>query len=176
MKYRDYAYYAYTAGVIDGDGSIAIEKQPCRREGWSPTYSLRIEVFMKDGRVVDFLTGFWGGKVHYDKSKRGYVWRLYTDKAMECLKRIHPFLRYKRDQADLAIEYRLFHRRIIEAYRHQHNSRREGLSNSVLDKLEDYRQRLSALKHVYETAKALATTKRDDVPMTERSDSLTSTE
>lgn len=156
MKYHKYAYYAYTAGVIDSDGTITIHKQPPRKEGWSPTYSLRIGVFQRDGRTVDFLVGFWGGRVHYDKSKEGFVWGLCNNKAENCLKKILPFLRYKKDQAQIAIEYRLFHIRVHKKFGNR------KYPDSVLGKLEDYKQNLSALKHEYKAAKALATTKRDN--------------
>jgi len=160
MKYRNYAYYAYTAGVIDCDGCITIQKQSPRKVGWSPSYGLYVEVTQTDGRAIDFLVGFWGGryyKYNYSSQKQPiYKWRRYGDDAVDLLKKVSPFLRYKQEQAQVAIEFRLFQKRFLKIHR------AARLPQDALDRFEEYKQRLSTLHHTFEAAKALATTKRDN--------------
>lgn len=107
--------YAYTAGCIDCDGWVSIKKTNISREKEkTPRYKLQVGVTGKDARVQQFLYGVWGGDLNFkdnsEKEKREginstYIWEwiINSNQAKEMLKKILPYLKYKKDQADIAI-------------------------------------------------------------------------
>ncbi len=119
MKQSKLSKYAYAAGIIDGEGSISVSKCNHRKGAANPGYAITIDVAMKDGRVIDWLFGTFGGSVRqesnnpscYRKSPDGriyknctlYHWYIKCNKAAEVLKRVLPFLKLKKRQAELAI-------------------------------------------------------------------------
>jgi len=111
MKQTKVAKYAYAAGLIDGDGSI-VACRVNRNDGRKNSYAISVEVCMSDGRPIDFLFGTFGGSVRQRNYKNTnfkatkfsqYHWYLKASKAKAFLKKILPFLRLKRRQAELAI-------------------------------------------------------------------------
>lgn len=109
MKQSNVSKFAYAAGIIDGEGSISISKR-------GNSYGVSVDVGMKDGRVIDFLYGTFGGNIrvrHHEETHFGnsysykdfdmISWYLKCQKAKEFLRRIYPFLRVKKRQAELAI-------------------------------------------------------------------------
>ena len=89
---------AYTAGVIDGEGSISIiDKQ----------------VGVKVGNTKEWLCQWlkmqYGGYIWHQNAKGNqvefWVWTITTRKAASFLKLILPYLQLKRPQAELAIMF-----------------------------------------------------------------------
>ena len=72
---------------------------------------MQIQINHTDGRVIDFCFGVFGGAIYgikdycNDNSDRKHVfrWEITGDRARDCLRRILPFFRIKKDQAELAI-------------------------------------------------------------------------
>lgn len=168
MKYRLYAYYAYTAGVLDSDGCITIYKTTSGGKTPNPVYSIRVFVNQVTGQTVDFLVGFWGGNVRYRPDPRRnhhgqWVWSIHCSKAYEMLKKCLPFLRIKRKQAEIAIRFKEYKRRAHgKRLRLGHGKGTGPFPPKVYQRLEAYKQQMHELKKQIIPAKALATTNRDD--------------
>ena len=102
----------YFAGLFDGEGSIFINKSSGKhvaKNGFN--YNLRISLRMTDKEAVqDFATYF---KLHEPKiisnSKEEWknIWRTESSAnlAKEILMKLLPYLRVKKNQAKLAIEF-----------------------------------------------------------------------
>jgi len=147
MKYKDYAWFAYTAGVVDSDGCISIGRRYSKK-GANPDYALQLRVKQKDGRIIDFLNGFWKqGSVSYEPNRDVYCWRANGNEVMEVLRKIEPFLRYKRNQARKAIEFQRYKNRANKA-------RMEGGGTNpyhghVVEKFDEYYLILRGMKKDY---------------------------
>lgn len=106
-KQVDEADKGWTAGIIDGEGSIGIYLCPgATRKG----FQLAIEVSNSDTRMISRLKELWGGWTKprtKQKSfhKQQWRWGLSSREAMEFLEIIFPYLISKKEQALLAIEF-----------------------------------------------------------------------
>ena len=95
---------AYTAGIIDGEGSIGIWKL-------GKGYRLTVEVEMCNKSVPQWLKDTFGGRYGFygkrGKYKCGWSsrWDITDSKASEFLQLILPYLKIKKQQAELAIHY-----------------------------------------------------------------------
>jgi len=111
MKQSKTADYAYLAGVVDCDGCIQIKKF---RQGNSFQYDCTILTNQVDSGAIDYLHGRFGGKVYrnnrYNPSPTHkqivYRWEVRGQEAADIAKRIAPFLRIKKAQAQLLVRYR----------------------------------------------------------------------
>lgn len=89
---------AYTAGLVDGEGCICVEKgRPV------------VQVRMCDHQGPEFLHEHWGGQLRLEaspepNSRASMRWRAQGDSARVFLSDVAPWLMVKRQQADLAIE------------------------------------------------------------------------
>lgn len=100
---------AYAAGIIDGEGTILIthyKERPNRQAG----YRVVVEVGMCDSAVPMWLYAKFGGRLKdYErpniKHRRVYRWNNADSKAVEFLRLILPYLKTKKAQAEIAIEY-----------------------------------------------------------------------
>lgn len=101
---------AYAAGLIDGEGSITIQRNESRG---SPQYALSLAVEMdlgKSSQSLNTLLWLFGGKVSANrKGRKGGLhaataaWRLHGAEAACALAVLQPVLRTKRQQADLML-------------------------------------------------------------------------
>jgi hypothetical protein len=113
MKISRQTKLAYAAGIIDGEGCISIYR--CRvfgngiYGGKIKNYRMKVIVTQKDGKIVDWLVGNFGGAIylHWKGTKTGYSheWVISHQKASTFLKQILPFLIYKKPQAEIAIRF-----------------------------------------------------------------------
>lgn len=109
MKKDKQSILAYAAGIIDGEGCIRIVvRKP--RNGKSAQHSLMLQVAQKDGILMDWLYGVFGGMVYLKNKKTDgsdwiYEWRVMENKAAEVLKQTLPFLTVKKRQAELALRF-----------------------------------------------------------------------
>ena len=97
---------AYMAGLVDGEGSIVIEYCNNRRNT-----KLRMNVTNAHIETLEGLKNLWGGhlyrrppnkiKNHKAVGQLGFT----AKQAWEVISSIHPYLRIKRKQADLALEF-----------------------------------------------------------------------
>lgn len=136
---------AYLAGVMDGEGCIDIYGYSGR---WSTvTYRLDVKVGMAEPHAVLMLQSVFGGSIQSRAresirggNKPSYQWCVSGVLARECLARITPFLRVKREQAELALEF-VRSRMAIGLRRYGH-----PCSAEQHELLAGYGDRLKALK------------------------------
>lgn len=100
---------AWAAGVIDGEGSINITKRSGRAG-----YYLMVQVGQSGAacplmlkRLEEIFGGsISGGKERIDTRKPTWKWCIAHTAADSMLKRIRPYVVQKRDQVDLALQFR----------------------------------------------------------------------
>ena len=104
----------YTAGLIDGEGSIVIgvSKPSTKRGNKLPSHWLQVGIINTDKELIDWLKNTFGGHIsnnsHCPSRKRQrpcWAWRVVGNKAKIFLEMIYPYLRVKKKQAELAIEF-----------------------------------------------------------------------
>lgn len=161
--------YAYVAGIIDGDGCIQIINDTSSK--WN-SWTLRVDVGNNSTKIIDKLTGIFGGRacIHRRKSKiyEGdfkrrhiyYNWTVQGSKAYETLKKIKPYLKEKKAQADVGIQFFIHQRQTTIR-------RKWGLSDAVIKKRHRFKQRLKELKIAFLTPIALAETECENAVMGE---------
>ena len=101
---------AYLAGIIDGEGCIGIYGY---REHWANgrTFRIDVRVGMGEPHAVVLLRQTFGGSICSRKNlpkgatKPSYQWNVSNKLAVACLKLLVPFLRVKKAQADLVLEF-----------------------------------------------------------------------
>jgi len=100
----------YTAGILDGEGSIMIVKfkNPTSKRGY--TYQLKVVVVNTNEWLCHWLKMQYEGTIQYKKSKRPqekdiYEWRLVSQQAKRFLEYIAPYLIIKKAQAEIAIRF-----------------------------------------------------------------------
>jgi len=110
MKMDKKSRIAYAAGIIDGEGYIGIKVyKPSKNNGTiNYTYLPRIVIKMNSGEIMDFFHGTFGGAVNLVPQKDsgyfpGFAWELCGSSATKVLKKLLPFLRTKKKQAEAAI-------------------------------------------------------------------------
>lgn len=102
---------AYAAGIIDGEGCIGIWKRKLKQNGKEYPYrSLSVSVAMTEQWVPTWLQFAFGGSVIYFKAKQEnhnpyWQWNITSNKALEFLRLILPYLKIKRPHAELGISF-----------------------------------------------------------------------
>lgn len=99
---------AYLAGIVEGEGTIAILKQQGTRGRRGPLYSLRLIVSNSSEKLMEWLEDNYGGSVHKVKEKHGrtvYQWVLAPRGAFKLLKKMQPYIIIKSEQVSIAISF-----------------------------------------------------------------------
>lgn len=96
---------AYTAGVIDGEGSIYIVKSSKRGQ-----QKLHVEVHMTSYVITKWLQDIFGGfhgfrGAQKPNHKDSYLWGVCDGKALKFLELVLPYLKLKSAQASLGIRF-----------------------------------------------------------------------
>ncbi len=96
---------AYTAGIIDGEGSIGLYIH--RGKG---DYVLRVEVGNTNEWLIQWLKFAFGGSTRLhsgqpENHKPLWCWQIQGVKALGFLELVYPYLRLKKPQAGVAIEF-----------------------------------------------------------------------
>ncbi len=99
---------AYAAGIIDGEGCIGIWRKLQQQRYLS--YDMRVSVAMIEEWLPNWLCFAFGGSVTFHKSKQKnhspqYQWRVASNKALDFLLLVLPYLTIKKPQAELAIAF-----------------------------------------------------------------------
>lgn len=104
---------AYTAGIVDGEGSIQINPSNIRKseKAW---WGLTVQISSGDKNVLYFLKKNWkdiGNITEYKargsrKNRKNYNWRLYSKEAENFLINIFPYLIIKKEQAYVGLKFR----------------------------------------------------------------------
>lgn len=98
------------AGLVDADGTINIVRRPMRNGKFS--YHQSLAVSNTNVKLMEWLVEHFGGSMpnaakrtkHKENSKDDFQWRLTGYKSYKIIKKIHPYLIIKQEQADLTIE------------------------------------------------------------------------
>jgi len=94
---------AYLAGFFDGEGSIAITRSNNR-------YTMKVEVTQLDPAPLIRFQSRFGGSLFRKPDRRGYrsmiSWVVVAGGAEHMLNALRPYMSVKREQADVALEFR----------------------------------------------------------------------
>jgi hypothetical protein len=99
----------YLAGIIDGEGSIGIDKQsPCKSRK-TTYYAIRLLVVNTNVPLLDWLKENFKGNIikrpKIENRRQCYVWSIFSCNAVNILKECLPFMIVKKRQAELLIEF-----------------------------------------------------------------------
>lgn len=100
---------AYVAGIIDGEGYISLKSNGKYSDG-KKRYAIVIKVTNTDQELINFLYLTFGGHTFHvtprnPRHNESWIWEACSLKAYNVIKVILPYLRIKKPQAQLAIEY-----------------------------------------------------------------------
>ena len=100
---------AYAAGFFDGEGWIRI-KRDRRRDMVSPRFFIVVGAANTKREPIDFLREKFGGSIRVRISKDKcwadrYDWQVTDELAVRFLRVVLPYLKIKRPQAKLAIQF-----------------------------------------------------------------------
>jgi len=95
---------SYLAGIIDGEGSIGIHNENGKPKG------MRLTVGNTDPRLIIWLKETFGGSSYPDRHrkanwKESWKWTISTQQAAALLEQVLPWLRLKREQAEIGIAF-----------------------------------------------------------------------
>lgn len=135
---------AYWAGLLDGEGSIVISKSG------DNYHFIRIMIYQKDPMVLKQAQEEFGvGSLQTHLMGLGgpvWSWHTTTNKAEKVLREIIPYLRIKRKQAELALEYQEY-KRATDIRGKRKNGVYMKMSQEVIDKREWFKQEISRFNH-----------------------------
>lgn len=143
---------AYFAGLFDGEGCVRINR---RQRGKYIEHIQFYTLSQKDGRIIDWIVRNYGGFVHYGKSseyrKPVFTWIVTNKKGREIMKRILPFLIYKKDQVEKTLQFNSL------------TNRKKGVNQSEMENRDRLMEEVKKLKKVIVPSMfAGSTTKRTD--------------
>lgn len=101
------AELGYTAGILDGEGSIQIDRRSDKNFGAT------IVVAMKNQAIPLWLEQHFGGRINsYKQSKMSYdssgymtQWRIHGVAAQEFIRQIRPYMIEKAERADVLLSF-----------------------------------------------------------------------
>lgn len=134
---------SYLAGIIDGEGSIAIEiqSQSIRHNRKCDYYSLRLVVINTNIQLLNWIQSNFGGTIKQRKPvanrRQCYTWNLCSHNAAHVLQNCYPYMIVKKAHVDVFLEF---------AKTMSHGNMR------LSDKLLEHRRNLYLkLKHINKT-------------------------
>ena len=96
---------AYFAGFFDGEGCVVI----CKSKGnkGTPWYKLQVSTYQKSPEVLYDMKDAFGGSVCRISNRGfiGYQWAASSKQAANFLRRVYPYLRVKKEQVKVALEF-----------------------------------------------------------------------
>jgi hypothetical protein len=110
----DLVLLAYLAGIIDGEGTIGITEvtRPLGdRRRVNSTFRAYLSITMTEPTIPLLLAETFGGKVRtYPPRREGHkatmCWSIDSGRAAAACEQLLPYLRLKRQQAELVIAFR----------------------------------------------------------------------
>ena len=103
-----YNKMSYMAGYFDGEGSIFIKLNQSNGKV-NHVHVLQCSITSNNlTSLIEFQSEFGGAIVNSLSSltgKKQFHWLIYANKALNCLEALHPFLRGKRVEAEIAINF-----------------------------------------------------------------------
>ena len=105
---ENFMHTAYTAGLVDGEGTISLTKCHSTEKFRHPIVSMTNTTF----ELIDFMHKTYGGTVRKVKIKKAnwkqaWVWSCHRTAAIACLEQITPFLLEpkKKRRAEMILGY-----------------------------------------------------------------------
>ena len=102
---------AYIAGILDGEGCIGIDKIKSRSNIHPFDFKIRIIVTNTNENIICWLKTVVGagcayvdGKPFSEKWNVVHRWQIVSEQARDFLMQVYPYLRIKKDIADLVLE------------------------------------------------------------------------
>jgi hypothetical protein len=141
---------AYLAGLFDGEGSVNIFKQSRSYMAYS-AYFIEISIGNTHEGVLNWVLEKFGGRVAHNSdhrtagSRKVWRWRASSNEAYEILVAMLPYLIVKKEQAQLAIEFR------------ERQVKFSGHSSTPLTQEENERREMQKVELI-----AMRTTKKDE--------------
>jgi hypothetical protein len=140
---------AYIAGFFDGEGCISISKYQ-GKNNITPAYTLKVVIGQKgDQPLFEFMEITGLGKIHKHKKQSCsgdfYQWHLCPADAKELLMAMLPYLRNKKREAQIAVEF-------VQKFNRASQTRGEGkgrgysIPKCIVEQKERYRLALHELK------------------------------
>jgi intein/homing endonuclease len=134
---------SYLAGFFDGEGCISVSKFQGKNNR-TPVYQLQVVIAQKVDVLAELCEIAGVGTVHIKRDKSGvdYLqWRMSPREGVEFLKAVLPYLRVKKEEAILAIEFQ-------EKQGHKNGSTGKGwiVPQELIDEKERYYQALRTMK------------------------------
>lgn len=109
MTKKEQLLRAYLAGVLDGEGCININQMKRLARNGNIYHTLYVTVGTTDNILPQLFHKTFGGSLMtrmvkgYDKPR--YIWQVAARKAKKVLLELLPYLKLKKEQAELAIEF-----------------------------------------------------------------------
>ncbi len=133
---------AYIAGFFDGEGCISISKYQGKNNR-TPVYSLQVVIVQKGIDALFEMYELVGVGSFHERKKYHvgtYEWRIPPIDAADFLKEILPYLKSKKQEAEIAIEY--------QSKQGHKNSTGKGYTvpQNLIDEKEAYYLQLQKLK------------------------------
>jgi hypothetical protein len=96
---------SYIAGLLDADASFLINKIHER-----PSYLLEVKYRKYDRPMLEYLATIFGGRVRRapissNNQLQPWLWQVTSQKAYKLIKHIYPYLRIKKRNAEICIEF-----------------------------------------------------------------------
>ena len=100
---------AYLAGIIDGEGSIDIQKSKKDSCITGYHYSPRLRIGMIDEKFITWLKNSFGGYVFkrtgYGNNSDSWTWQVSGKIMKEIIIKIYPYLRIKKEHAEIIMKF-----------------------------------------------------------------------
>ncbi len=105
---------AYIAGFVDGEGCIGVNRVKAKtvKSNGGYTYKVRLRVSNTNKEIIEWLYKSFGGSFYVSRRennlnknhKVAYDWAIADQKAKIFLEKIKPYLKIKKEQAEIAIK------------------------------------------------------------------------
>jgi len=138
----------YCAGIVDGEGYVAIKKTRYLKSCPSPTYHERIQIRMINEEAINLFKEVFGGNYYYEKPncKNGkplYCYQASDLIAYKICKILLPYLIVKKDNAERIMKLRESKYNISKAQRGgNRGGRSKGRGYTMSQEILDYREKL----------------------------------
>jgi len=102
--------HAYAAGIVDGEGTIAIIRQTDNRYNCRTNYNIRISVGSTDECLIQWLQIQFGGNIRHRKAKKENhkplsEWYITGEPVGNIIEKLYPYLLIKLAQARVVLSF-----------------------------------------------------------------------
>ena len=148
LKHPKPTHLAYMAGFFDGEGTVAISKEP------NQGFILQCMAVNTVRTPLDFIQSYFDGTVLGPTPREGnwkpvFNWKVEAVKAEVFLRSVGPYLQIKRERCELGLEFRqLFHGEFVlprgkEKYLPDNAKKRQA----IMELRFEFYERMKVLNH-----------------------------